>query len=177
MTWFFWIIAALLGLVAGLVLMAARKPDMFRVERRTTIGADAATIFALIDDLEQWDRWSPWAHKDPAMRKSFGTLRKGQGASMAWDGNKQVGRGRMSIMDSRPPDLVSMRLDFEAPFKATNFARFTLQPEIGGTEVVWSMEGPAPLISKIMDMLMNMDRMIGRDFEAGLANLKSAAEA
>ncbi len=110
------------------------------------------------------------------MRTTYGPVRAGLGATMGWEGNGQVGKGNMSIVESSASERVVYRLQFEKPFKATNHASFTLTPVIDGTELIWAMEGPSPLVSKIMDLLMNMDSMIGRDFEAGLANLKRLVE-
>jgi hypothetical protein len=158
------------------LFMAWRKPDIFRVERRATIHAPAETVFAGINDLVAWQGWSPWAKKDPNAKATFGTITVGTGATFGWDGDRNVGKGQMTITDSRPVSGVTFRLDFEKPFKGTNIAEFTLTPVAGGTEVVWAMHGPANLMSKVMDLLLNMDRMVGRDFEAGLANLKAIAE-
>jgi uncharacterized protein YndB with AHSA1/START domain len=160
----------------GLIAFAARKPDTFRVARGMIIGAPPQAIFSHLDDLEAWQAWSPWAKKDPNAKTTFGAIRAGRGASFGWDGDRNIGKGMMSIVESEPPARIAYQLDFERPFKARNIATFTLRPVTGGTEVIWSMHGPAPLISKVMDTLMNMDRMIGRDFEAGLASLKAIVE-
>ncbi|MBN8532973.1 MAG: SRPBCC family protein [Rhizobiales bacterium] len=168
---------ALAGLICGLVFVASRKPDTFRVERRLSVAAAPEAIFPHINDLETWQAWSPWARKDPNAKNTFGAVRAGKGASMRWEGNKEVGTGTMTITETVPDSSVTMRLDFEKPFKATNVAQFELRPAGALTEVIWSLHGPAPLMTKIMDLLMNMDRMIGRDFEAGLANLKARVEA
>ena len=176
MSWWMILLVVLAGAVLALVLVAARKPDTFRIERRVKLAAAPDAIFPYLDSLESWQLWSPWARKDPAMRTTYGPSRAGLGASMGWDGNNQVGKGNMGIIESRPHEAVAYRLEFEKPFRATNRASFTLSPVEGGTELVWAMEGPASLMSKIMDLLMNMDRMVGRDFEAGLANLKALVE-
>ncbi|MCZ8376013.1 MAG: SRPBCC family protein [Beijerinckiaceae bacterium] len=176
MPWWMILLVVLAGAVLALVLLASRKPDRFRIERRIVLAATPEAIYPYLDSLESWQLWSPWAHKDPAMRTTYGPSRAGLGASMGWDGNNQVGKGNMSIIESRPHEAVAYRLEFEKPFRATNRASFTLNPVEGGTELVWAMEGPSPLMSKIMDLLMNMDRMVGRDFEAGLANLRGLVE-
>ena len=168
---------ALAGVIVGLVFVASRKPDTFRVERRARVAATPEAIFPHINSLEAWQVWSPWAKKDPNAKNIFGPVRVGPGASMRWEGNKEVGVGTMTITQTVPNSALTMRLDFEKPFTATNIAEFTLRPDGNATEVIWSLHGPAPLVTKIMDLLMNMDRMIGRDFEAGLANLKAIAEA
>jgi hypothetical protein len=170
------ILLALVGLVCGVLFVASRKPDTFRVVRRLSIAAPPAAIFPHINSLESWQTWSPWAKKDPNAKNTFGAVRVGKGASMRWEGNKEVGIGTMTITAAIPDSSVTMRLDMEKPFKATNIAEFELRPDGASTEVIWSLHGPAPLITKIMDLLMNMDRMIGRDFEAGLANLKARVE-
>lgn len=171
------VLLVLVGAICGLLFVASRKPDTFRVERRLRIAATPAAIFPHLNDLEAWQAWSPWARKDPNAKNTFGAVRAGKGASMRWEGNKEVGVGTMTITESAPDSSVTMRLDMEKPFKATNFAEFTLKPDGTSTEVIWSLHGPAPLMTKIMDLLMNMDRMIGRDFEAGLTNLKARVEA
>lgn len=168
----------LLGLAAAFVLvLALLKPNQFRIERQTFIDAAPAHIFAAINDFARWPAWSPWAAKDPAATSTFGAVTAGTGASFAWEGNNKVGKGAMTILQSLPPSRIAIRLDFEKPFKATNFADFTLEPENGGTRLTWSMQGPAGFVSKIMDVLFNMDKMIGRDFEAGLKSLKIQSEA
>lgn len=172
---------SLLMLVVGLAIgaivgLATRKPDIFRVERRSVIKAPAEALFARINDLRAWQAWSPWQRKDPAMRQVYSGPDAGLGATQAWEGNAQVGKGMMTIIESDPVHRVALRLAFEKPFKATNIVEFTLVPVGDDTEVIWSMHGPANLMTKIMDLLMNMDRMCGRDFEAGLANLKASFE-
>jgi len=171
------IIAIVVGLlIAGVLLFAATRPDTFRVERRATITAPPEKIFALINDFRAWSAWSPWEKKDPAMKRTFSAVTAGKGATYAWDGNKDVGRGSMEIIESAPPSRLRLRLDFEAPFEAHNVVTFTLAPEGGATGVTWAMEGPVPYFAKIMHLFMNMDRMVGGDFESGLAAMKAAAE-
>jgi uncharacterized protein YndB with AHSA1/START domain len=162
--------------VAALIAFAARKPDVFRVERTAVINARPETIFPLIDDLRAWDRWSPWAKKDPAAKGVHSGAASGVGAAFAWDGNKQVGKGRMEIVASEPAKRVAYKLDFEKPFEGHNEAVISLMPEGGATRVSWVMTGPMPFISKVMCMFFDMDKMIGRDFEAGLASIKEIAE-
>lgn len=175
MSWW-WLVLVLAGAVVALVVIASRKPNVFRIERRITLSAPPAVIFPYLDSLEAWQSWSPWARKDPNMRTTYGPARAGLGASMGWEGNGQVGKGQMRIIESRAPEQVVYQLEFEKPFRASNRASFVLTPVASGTELVWSMEGPATLINKVMDQLMNMDRMVGRDFEAGLANLRALVE-
>ena len=168
--------AVLVGAVAVIVVLALTKPDMFRVQRAIVINAGADRIFPLIDDFHQWAQWSPYEHKDPAMKRTFGATTKGRGATYAWDGNGEVGAGDMTITDSAPASHVAIRLNMVKPISASNEVSFTLQPQGNATQVTWSMQGPAPFISKVMQVFFNMDKMVGGDFEVGLAKLKSAAE-
>lgn len=176
MTWVLAFIAFDLAVIGVIVLVASRKPDSFRVERRAVLKATPEAIYDQINDLAAWQAWSPWAEKDPAAKGTFGPATSGTGAWFAWDGNKNIGKGTMTIIEAARPRHVAMRLDFEKPFKGTNRADFDMQPVDGGTEVTWALSGPSPLLSKIMDLLMNMDRMIGRDFERGLVRLKAVVE-
>ena len=171
------IIAIVLAIAIALVLiLAATKPDTFRVTRATAIKAGPETIFPLIVDFHEWGKWSPWEARDPAMKRMFSGAERGTGAAYAWDGNRNVGAGRMEITRANAPSDIVIKLDFIKPFEGHNVAEFTLSPQGSGTDVTWVMHGPAPFMSKIMQVFMNMDRMIGRDFEAGLANLKTVAE-
>ncbi len=172
----------IIGLVVGLailvvLILAAVKPDEFRVERRLTMQASPEAIFVLIDDFHRWSQWSPYEKKDPAMQRTFSGADSGKGAVYAWNGNQDIGSGRMEIIDSTSPSHIVIRLDFFKPMVATNMAEFTLQAHDGGTEVIWAMYGKASFISKLMQVFFDMDRMVGTDFEAGLAALKNAAEA
>lgn len=170
-------ILAAVGAVLALVLIhAATKPDTFRVQRATSIHAPPEKIFSLIDDFGRWGSWSPYEKKDLAMKRSFSDPTRGKGAVYEWDGNKEVGQGRMEITDSSPSTRVAINLDFTRPFEAHNRVEFTLEPREGATHVTWAMHGPSPYISKLIGIFFNMDSMVGKDFEAGLANLKSVAE-
>ena len=170
------IVVCLVVVIAGVFIYAATKPDTFRVARSIAINAPADKVFPLIDDFHQWAQWSPYEHKDPAMKRTFGATTKGRGATYAWDGNGQVGAGDMTITDSAPASHVAIRLNMVKPISASNEVSFTLQPQGNATQVTWSMQGPAPFISKVMQVFFNMDKMVGGDFEVGLAKLKSAAE-
>ena len=175
------IIAVVLAVVIAIVLiLAMTNPDRFRVERAAAIKAPPEKIFSLIDDFHQWGNWSPWEGRDPAMKRTFEGAARGKGAVYAWDGNKNVGAGRMEILSATSPSTVMIKLDFIKPFEGHNTAEFTILPQGGATNVTtnvtWAMHGPAPFISKLMQVFMNMDGMIGKEFEAGLANLKKAAE-
>lgn len=162
--------------LATLLIFAAARPDTFRVERATRIKAPPEKVFALINDLRRWGAWSPYEKKDPAMKKALSGAASGPGAVYEWDGNREVGKGRMEITDSSPPSRVIIRLDFVKPFEAHNIVEFTLRPQDDATDVTWAIQGPSPYISKLMGIFFSMDRMIGKDFEAGLVNLKTAAE-
>ncbi len=162
--------------IAGVLIFAATKPDTFAVQRSTSIKAPPDRIFTLINDFKRWDAWSPWEKKDPAMKRSYGPTTSGKGAHYAWEGNNDVGQGSMDITESVPPSKVALKLDFVKPFEGHNVVEFTLVPKGESTDVTWSMSGPAPFMSKVMQVFVNMDRMIGKDFEAGLASLKAAAE-
>jgi uncharacterized protein YndB with AHSA1/START domain len=163
-------------LIAVLLLVAATRPDVFRVEREINIAAPPDRVFALINDFRRWDAWSPWDKKDPAMKRTYGATTSGKGATYAWEGNKDVGKGSMEITDSVPPSRIQIKLEFLKPFKAHNIVSFTLEARGGATQVTWAMEGPVPYFFRIIHMFCNMDRMVGKDFEAGLASLKAVAE-
>lgn len=169
------VIAALL---AAILIYAATRPNTFVIQRTTSIKAPAARIHPLIDDFHQWPQWSPYETKDPAMTRTFGAPR-GKGSVYAWQGDKNVGSGRMEITDTSL-SKVTVDLQFISPFKAHNTAEFSLVPsgettqEI--TQVTWAMRGPLPYMAKVMHMFINMDRMVGNDFAAGLANLKAVSE-
>lgn len=171
------IFAVIAAVIAVVLIMAARKPDSFQVTRSTSIAASPETVFALIADFRRWTAWSPWENKDPAMTRTYGATTSGVGAEYSWAGNKDVGRGRMRITEASRPSRVALALDFEAPFEAHNTVEFTLMANGTATDVAWTMRGPTPFMAKIVHVFMNMDRMVGSDFEAGLAKLKAAAEA
>ena len=170
------IVAILVVAIGGILALAATKPDSFRVQRTATINASPDKIFPLINDLSGWGAWSPYEKRDPNMKRTFGQITAGKGAVYAWDGNGDVGKGRMEIKESSAPSRVAIQLDFVEPFEGHNTAEFTLAPKGQSTDVTWAMYGPAPFISKIMQVIFNFDTMIGKDFEEGLANLKSLAE-
>jgi uncharacterized protein YndB with AHSA1/START domain len=162
--------------VAVVLMLAAGQPDVFRVQRSTTVAAPPAAVYPLIADFRRWAAWSPWEAKDPAMKRSYGAVTAGEGAEYAWEGNRDVGKGRMRITEARAPSRVALALDFEQPFEAHNTVEFTLEPAPAGTEVTWTMQGPTPFLAKIVHVFVDMDRMVGGDFEAGLAKLKTVAE-
>jgi uncharacterized protein YndB with AHSA1/START domain len=171
-------ILAVLGvLVVAVLVLAALRPADFRIVRSGSIQAPPAAVFGRVNDLRQFQDWSPWAKLDPTMKLTFSGPAAGVGCASAWEGNNKVGAGRMTITESRPAELVGMRLEFLRPFKATNTTEFTFRPDGSRTVVEWSMTGRHNFVSKIFCLFMNMDRMVGRDFEKGLAQLKSLAEA
>jgi uncharacterized protein YndB with AHSA1/START domain len=175
------IIAVVLAIVVAIVLiLAATKPNTFSVQRATTVRAPPERIFPLINDFHQWGSWSPYENKDPAMKRSFSGAADGKGAVYGWEGNKNVGSGRMEIMDTSKPSKIVIKLDFFTPFEGHNTAEFTMLPQGDATSlttnVTWLMQGPAPFMSKVMQVFINLDNMIGKDFEIGLANLKRLTE-
>jgi carbon monoxide dehydrogenase subunit G len=169
------IIAILIVIVLALLGYAATKPNTFSYARSTRIDAPPEKIAPLISDFKQWVAWSPWEKKDPALKRTYSGNPSGTGAVYAWDGSKNVGSGRMEIVESSPVKI-RIKLDFFSPFKASNIAEFTFTPQGGATEVDWVMTGESLFIGKVMSIFMDMDKMIGRDFEAGLADMKAAAE-
>jgi Polyketide cyclase / dehydrase and lipid transport len=173
---FKYIAVALAVIVAGILTAAATRPDSFRVERAIRVSAPAEKIFHYVNDFHQWGVWSPWEKLDPDMKRSYAGPASGNGAVYTWQGNGKVGQGRMQITDATAPGHVIIQLDFIKPIEGHNRTTFNFQPAGSDTEVVWTMEGPSPYISKLMGLFFNMDRMIGGDFETGLANLKAASE-
>jgi len=163
-------------LVATILGFAMTKPDSFSVRRKTSIQAPPDKIYPFIDDFHKWNSWSPWEKLDPAMNRTHSGAASGKGAVYEWDGNSKVGKGRMEITDVSPPSRVTIKLDFLKPFEGHNIAEFTLEPQGDSTDITWAMRGPAPFLSKVMQVFISMDKMIGKDFESGLANLKSIAE-
>ncbi len=166
----------IVALIACVLVYAATRPDSFRVERTTRIEAPPDKVFPLVNDLRAWNSWSPYDKKDPAVKRTLSGAASGPGAVYEWDGNKDIGQGRMEILAATPPSKVTLQLDFLKPFQAHNTAEFTLQANGTATDVTWVLYGPSPYISKLMGLVFNMDRMIGTDFEVGLANLKRVAE-
>ena len=171
------IIVVVLAIVIAIVLiLAATKPNTFSVQRATTVKAPPERIFPLINDFHQWGSWSPYENKDPAMKRSYSGAADGKGAVYGWEGNKNVGSGRMEILDTSEPSKIVIKLDFFKPFEGHNTAEFTMLPQGDATNLTWLMRGPAPFMSKVMQVFINLDNMIGKDFEIGLANLKRLTE-
>lgn len=168
------VVAAILVL---LVAVIATRPDDLQIARSATVSAPAPVIFAQVNDFHNWDAWSPWAKLDPAMKTVFSGPATGTGAGYSWVGNSKVGEGRMTITESRPSDLVRIKLEFLKPFAATNQAEFTFKPQGNQTTVTWSMSGKKNFVTKAMGLVMSMDKMLGGQFEKGLQQMKSVAEA
>lgn len=162
--------------VAAVLGLAARKPDEFTVRRTARMSAPPERIFPLINDFHAWAQWSPWERLDPGMTRTHSGAPSGPGAVYEWNGNRKVGEGRMEITGATAPRHVEVKLDFIRPFASSNVTSFTLAPDGDGTVVTWDMRGPNAFSSKVMGVFMNMERMVGNDFERGLASMKSAAE-
>lgn len=169
-------IVVVVVLVAALLAYAATKPDTFSVRRATSIKAPPEKIFPLLNDLRSFALWSPYEKKDPAMKRTYSGPASGKGAAYEWDGDKNVGKGRLEIADTSPPSKVTIKLDMIKPFEAHNIVEFTLEPKGDSTNVTWAMNGQVPFIAKVVHVFLDMDRMVGQDFETGLASLKTLAE-
>ena len=171
------VLLAVLLIVVVFVVVVATRPADFRITRSATIAAPPAVVFAQVNDFHLWDAWSPWAKLDPAMKQTHEGAPAGTGAIYSWAGNKDVGEGRMTLTESRAPELVRIKLEFLKPFPAVNTTEFSFKPEGTQTAVTWSMSGTNGFMAKAFCMFMNMDKMVGGDFEKGLAQLKTVAEA
>jgi hypothetical protein len=161
--------------IAAILVIAAFQPNTFHVQRTATIKAPPEKIVPLIADFHHWSSWSPFEKLDPAMKRTMSGAPSGPGAVYAWDGNSKAGAGRMEVL-SASPAAVKIQLDFTRPFASHTMAEFTLEPHGDTTNVTWSMTGPQMYISKVICLFMNMDKMVGKDFETGLASLKAIAE-
>lgn len=170
------ILIALAAIVVVFVAIVALRPSEFRVARTVTIAAPAPAVFAQVNDFHKWEAWNPWAKIDPAMKQAYEGAPAGAGAIYTWTGNNEVGEGRMTITESRPSELIGITLEFQKPLRATNTAEFTFKPEGDRTVVTWSMTGHNNFIAKAVQLFMNMDKMIGGNFEKGLADMKSVVE-
>ncbi len=174
---FVYILIALAVIVVVFAVVVAMQPADFRIVRTATISAPPPAVFSQVNDFHKWIAWSPWEKLDPALKRTYDGAPEGTGAVYSWVGNKKVGEGRMTLTESRPSDLVRIKLEFIKPFKATHTTEFTFQPEGGQTLVTWSMTGRNNFMSKAFCLFMNMDKMVGGDFEKGLASMKSVVEA
>ncbi len=170
------ILIALAVIVVALVVIVALQPSEFRVARSTIISAPPSAVFALVNDFHKWEAWNPWGKIDPAMKQTYEGAPAGTGAIYTWAGNNEVGEGRMTIIESRPSELIRVKLEFFKPFAATNTAEFTFKPEANQTAVTWSMFGDNNFMAKAIHLFINMDKMIGGQFEKGLAEMKSVVE-
>jgi len=170
------ILIALAVIVVVFVVIVALQPSEFHVARSTTTSAPRAAVFAQVNDFHKWEAWNPWGKIGPAMKQTYEGAPAGIGAICTWAGNNEVGEGRMTITESRPSDLIRIKLEFFKPFAGTNIAEFTFKPEGNQTAVTWSMEGKNNFMAKAIHLFMNMDKMIGGQFEKGLASMKSVVE-
>lgn len=171
------LIVALLA-VAGFAIYVATLPEDFAVERSAVIDAPADQVFPHVNDLKKWDDWSPWAKKDPNSKTAYEGADAGEGAVFKWDGNDEVGKGQMTIVESRPPERIGIKLEFERPFPGSSDVGFDFEPEGDGTKVTWSLSGKQDFVERaiMLAMGMQMDAMIGKEYEIGLANLKKIVE-
>jgi hypothetical protein len=165
------------AILVVLVAVIATRPSEFREERSATMSAPSPVVFAPVNDIHNWEAGSPYAKRDPGMKKSFEGAPAGVGAKYAWSGHHELGEGRTTIIESRPSELIRVELEFVRPFAGTSTATFTFRPEGERTAVTWSLDGRNSFPAKAMGLVMNMDRMIGDDFEKGLAQMKTIAEA
>ena len=170
------VICAVVVVILLVLVVASTRPDSFRLQRSANINAAPEKIFPLINDFHNWAAWSPWEHLDPAMKKTLSGSPSGLGSVYEWTGNDKAGQGRMEITGSTPSSNVTIKLDFLKPFEAHNQTTFDMMPVGDSTKVTWTMTGPSNFMSKVMQVFMNMDKMIGKDFETGLGNLKGIAE-
>ncbi len=171
------ILGALAVLLIVLLIIVSLQPEDFRLTRSTTIQAPPADVFAHVNDFHQWEAWSPWAKMDPTMKASYSGAAAGPGAAYSWTGNSEVGEGKMTILKSQPPESVLIQLDFLKPMEATNMCEFTFKPEGPGTLATWDMSGKLNFMAKAIHLVMDMDKLVGSDFEKGLAQLKAVSEA
>jgi hypothetical protein len=169
-------VAIVAAAILLILLVAGMKPNDFTVERSIAVQAPAEKIFPLINDFHNWMQWSPWEALDPALQRTYSGNPSGVGSKYAWHGNKKVGSGAMEVTSASAPHQVVIKLDFITPFEAHNITNFTVTPAGGGASITWTMKGTSPFALKVMDIFMPMDRMVGKDFEKGLAALKTIAE-
>lgn len=170
------ILLALVVLVAAILILAAFQPSTFAIERAVTISAPATALYPRINDLHQLHEWSPWKEKDLQCSYTFEGPPAGVGASQAWSGNSEVGSGKQTIIESRPGELVRLRVEFYKPIEGICESTYTLSPAADGTRVSWKMTGANNYLGKVFCLFMNQDKMIGTEFEKGLAKLKASAE-
>jgi hypothetical protein len=172
-----WTLAAVAAVIVVFVIVVALQPSDFRIERSATMRAPAPAAFAQVNDFQNWQAWSPWEKVDPALKRQYDGPKAGTGAVYAWQGNKDVGEGRMTIMESRPGEVVRIKLEFFKPFAATNTAEFSFKPAgADTTAVTWSMAGQNTFLSKAICLFVDMDRMVGGMFDQGLTHMKAIVE-
>jgi hypothetical protein len=172
-----WTLAAVAAVIVVFLIVVALQPSDFRIERSATMRAPAPAAFAQVNDFQNWQAWSPWEKVDPALKRQYEGPKAGTGAVYAWQGNKDVGEGRMTIMESRPAELVRIKLEFFKPFAATNTAEFSFKPAgADTTAVTWSMAGQNTFLSKAISLFIDMDRMVGGMFDQGLTQMKAIVE-
>jgi hypothetical protein len=171
------ILAVSMVIIFGLFAVIATRPSQFHIARATTIAAPAPVVFAQVNDFHKWEAWNPWGKLDPAVKQGYEGAPAGAGAIYTWSGNSQVGAGRMTIVESHPSDLIRIKLEFLKPIAGTSTAEFTFKPEGDQTAVAWTMDGTNSFLAKAIGLVINMDRMIGGQFEKGLADMKAVAEA
>ncbi len=169
------VILALAFIVILFVILITGQPGEFTYTRSLQMSVPPEKVFPHVNDLHKWETWSPWAKLDPNATPSFSGAAAGLGAAMAWSGNNKVGQGKMTILESEPSHLIRFRLEFLKPMVATNIATFTFQPADGGTLVTWAMTGKNNLMGKVFGLLVNCDKMVGGQFEKGLASLNTVA--
>ncbi|PKN55040.1 MAG: polyketide cyclase [Deltaproteobacteria bacterium HGW-Deltaproteobacteria-14] len=174
-----WLLVGLGVVIAAILLIAAFSPPTFRVSRAATLGVPPDGVFPYLEDFHRWPEWSPWEHLDPDMKRTYGGADRGVGARYAWDGNKKAGAGSMAITELESPSKLVIQLDFLRPFKASNRIDFTVAPaaEGAGARVTWTMSGANPFVMRVFGVFMPMDRLVGRDFERGLAKLVTVVSA
>lgn len=171
------VLAILVAVVVLFVVVVAMQPADFRIVRTATMSAPPQGVFEQVNDFHNWTAWSPWEKLDPALKRTYEGPAEGKGAIYSWVGNEDVGAGRMTIEESKPGELVRIKLEFIEPFASTNTTEFTFVPEGDGTHVTWDMSGQNNFMSKAFDLLMDMDATVGADFEKGLAQMKAVVEA
>lgn len=171
------VLMALAAIVIVLIVVVAMQPAEFRITRKAAVNAPGSAVFAQVNDFHKWEAWSPWAKMDPAAKNTFEGAAAGVGAVFKWAGNNKVGEGCMTLMESRPSELIRIKLEFLKPFKATNTAEFSFKPEGNQTQVSWSMSGRNNFLGKAVGLFMNCDKMIGGQFEKGLEAMKAVVEA
>lgn len=171
------VLIAVVGAVVTVGVMANMRPDQFSVTRTATIDAPASKVFPHVNNLHNWQAWSPWAKMDPNAAVTYAGPDAGKDASMSWDGNNDIGKGTMTIVDSKANEKVDFRLDFEKPMKGTNESTFALAEADKQTTVTWSMTGHQNFVAKVVGLFMNCEKMVGEQFDAGLTNLKGVVEA